>query len=203
LLAISSLVGATPVDIASEPSFLGSPTRVTGDVHVEREVVPLDPIRKRQTNSKEILRRATRRLTAPRAYISTLPCGGYAGQTAILQVPGTGYVGPSSSPTNSINALATVGTATWFTFNSVCQLVTSNGAILNTHSTGEADFLYLNTDVTRYSPLTCNGDSSNALSCTRFSPAVAGNFCTNPNQAVDFGQGCQTTTTFVPVLVDA
>ena len=71
-LAISSLVGATPVGTTSEPSFLGSPSGVTGDVYVEREVGPLDPIRKRQTNSKEIVRRATRRLTAPRAYISTL-----------------------------------------------------------------------------------------------------------------------------------
>ncbi|WVR06886.1 hypothetical protein IAU60_003922 [Kwoniella sp. DSM 27419] len=224
LVVSSALARATPVAIADDGSvqrfeptyiFLDSLTldhetmaRVERDSPLVAEDANafMDPIQRRQTTSKEILRRATRRMTAPRAYSSTTPCGGFAGQTVILRAPSGGYVGPvssSSGPANSLNALGTADTAVRFTFSSVCQLVTSTGAILNTHSSSSADYLFLNNDVHTYSTLTCNGDQNNNLSCTRLSPAVAASFCLNGAQAVGFGTGCPTYATFVPVLVNA
>ena len=70
LLAIASLVGATPPDTTSHSSFLDTPTLTTGDVYVEKDAAKMDPVQRRQTNSKEVLRRATKRRTAPRAYMS-------------------------------------------------------------------------------------------------------------------------------------
>ncbi|OCF30905.1 hypothetical protein I316_07430 [Kwoniella heveanensis BCC8398] len=221
LLSTLSVGSATPtpitptsvqIDHQSERSYAAFQEGVKGpEVYTDSPETndprsAVDPIAKRQTTAKDILRRATKRLTAPRAYSSTTPCGGFAGQTVILQTQ-FGYVGyPTTSvgPAGSLsNALTTTDAAIRFTFNSVCQLATSNGAILNTHSAGPADFLYVDVNVASYSPLTCHGDATNTLTCTRFSTATAGSFCSNGNRAFGFGNNCIGALVVTPILVDA
>ncbi|WVR06358.1 hypothetical protein IAU60_003389 [Kwoniella sp. DSM 27419] len=167
-----------------------------------------DPIQSRQTSAREIIQRASRRTTAPRAYASTTPCGGFAGQTVLLQI-GSTFVGPLQGGTNRLNTNSAQTAATAFTLDSVCQLVDATGRILNTHGTGAApNFVYLDPLSTisanvGYSPLTCRGDVTNTLTCTRFTPATAGSFCSNGANAFGYGNSCIGATTVVPVLVNA
>ncbi|KAI9639251.1 uncharacterized protein MKK02DRAFT_39547 [Dioszegia hungarica] len=158
----------TPFSLHSDP-----------DLAVLTPLPSVLPVKLRQTTKEDILRRATKRVTAPRAFSSTSP-NGFTGKAFVLQRTGSGsYLGQTAT-TATLTQGYTLQTATRFIVDSQNRVVTETGGLILytlSASTGPSEIRTGDTATATANALTCKNNSSNSLSCTRFAAATPGQFC--------------------------